>query len=74
MPSAGFATSIPTIDRPQTYTLDRMSTGICSGGYNFYIFIKQLTYLFTSPGYLSDLMMAGTVSRNMPPSLCEKLQ
>jgi hypothetical protein len=38
----------------------------------FIFFIKQLAlYLFTCPGYLNDLMMAGSVSRNIPPSVCK---
>jgi hypothetical protein len=28
MPSAGFETAIPAIERPQTYALDRAATGI----------------------------------------------
>ena len=28
MPSAGFETAIPTIERPQSYTSDRTATGI----------------------------------------------
>jgi hypothetical protein len=29
MPSSGFKTAIPAIERPQTYELDGTATGIC---------------------------------------------
>ena len=70
MPSAEFATPIPAIERPQAYAVEHTSTAIGSGGYNFYILVKQLTLnSFICCGHFNDLMMARTGSRNMQPSV-----
>jgi len=46
MPTVGLATSIPTLERPQTYALDRRSTGMGSGGYNFYNIYETIDIIF----------------------------
>ena len=47
MPPTGFETATPASERPQTYTLDRVATGICK--ITFISFHYRTLFLFRSP-------------------------
>jgi hypothetical protein len=66
MPSAGFEPAIITIDRPQTYALDRMTTGIGFGHIGFFnngLLQKTLHTTNYRPYKILHLLFEGNIVR-----------